>query len=107
MRSTMQQTRSEPRTAREASVRIFGLDAVGHPINKMAWTVDISRRGVRLKGITFRVRPGETVGVRYGTEKARYKVVWIGDPATPLQGEMGLLCMESDRVIWGEVAAGT
>jgi hypothetical protein len=105
--SAMQQTRSEPRTGRESSVRIFGLDSSGNPINSTAWTVDISRRGVRLKGINFRVKPGETIGLRSGPEKARYKVVWIGDPASPLEGQIGLFCLESGKYIWSaEAAAG-
>jgi hypothetical protein len=101
----MQQTRSEPRTPQEISVRVFGLDSSGNTINKPAWTVDISRSGVRLKGLTFRVHPGEVLGLRHGTEKARYKVVWLGDPASPLQGQMGLQCLETGRCIWGEVGS--
>jgi hypothetical protein len=97
----MQQTRSEPRVWRESPVRVFGMDSTGHTINQTAWTVDISQRGVRLKGVNFRVKPGETIGLRNGTEKARYKVVWIGDPASPLQGQIGLLCLETGKYIWG------
>ena len=97
----MQQTRSEPRVWRESPVRVFGLDSSGHTINQTAWTVDISQRGVRLKGISFRVKPGETIGLRNGPEKARFKVVWIGDPASPLQGQIGLFCLETGKYIWG------
>ena len=97
----MQQTRTEPRTLRQSPVRVFGLDISGNTINQTAWTVDISRHGVRLKGVNFRVKPGETIGLRNGSEKARYKVVWIGDPASPLQGQMGLFCLEASKYIWG------
>jgi hypothetical protein len=96
----MQQTRSEPRVWRESPVRVFGLDSTGNAINQTAWTVDVSRRGVRLKGVNFRVKAGETIGLRNGTEKARYKVVWIGDPASPLQGQIGLFCLETSKCIW-------
>ena len=97
----MQQTRHEPRIARQLPVRVFGLDSSGNTVNQTAWTVDISRHGVRLKGTIFRVRPGETLGLRNGNEKARYKVIWIGDPASPLQGQMGLFCLEDGKYIWG------
>jgi hypothetical protein len=96
----MQQTRTEPRIVRQLQVRVFGLDSSGNTINQTAWTVDISRHGVRLKGTNFRVKPGETIGLRSTNEKARYKVVWIGDPASPLQGQMGLFCLENGKYIW-------
>jgi len=99
----MLQTRSEPRTSHESAVRVFGMDSAGRPINQTGWTVDISQHGARLKGMPYWSGPGETIGVRCGTEKARYKVVWIGKPATPQEGQVGLLCIDIGKFIW-EVA---
>jgi PilZ domain-containing protein len=76
------------------------MDSAGRPINQTGWTVDISRHGARLKGLPFWSGPGETIGVRYGTEKARFKVVWIGKPGTPQEGQVGLFCLEPEKFTW-------
>ena len=97
----MLQTRSEPRTSHESPVRVFGMDSAGRPINQTGCTVDISQHGARLKGLPCWSGPGETIGVRHGTEKARFKVVWIGKPGTPQEGQVGLSCLETGKFIWG------
>ncbi len=99
----MQQTRSEPRTKQESPVRIFGMDGAGRPINVSALTVDVSRHGARLKGVSPPCweTPGETIGVRHGTEKARFKVVWIGSPGTASEGQVGIYCVEAGKYIFG------
>jgi len=93
--------RSEPRTPADEAVRIFGLDTNGQPINQPAKAVDISHHGARLMGVDCWDYPGEVIGVRHGTEKARYRVVWVGKRGTPQQGQVGLLCIESGKYIWG------
>jgi PilZ domain-containing protein len=103
----MLQTRSEPRTSHESPVRVFGMDSAGRPINQTAWTVDVSRHGARLRGSPYWNGPGETIGVRCGTEKARFKVVWVGKPGTPQEGQVGLLCIEPEKFIWGISAPTT
>jgi len=103
----MMEKRSEPRTPHELAVRVFGMDSAGKPINQTGWTVDISRHGARLKGLPCWIGLGETIGVRHGTEKARFKVVWIGKPSTPQEGQVGLLCIEKEKFIWGITAPAT
>ena len=93
--------RTEPRLTQEAAVRIFGMDAQGHPIHLAATTMDISKSGARLKGIRCWDFPGEIIGVRHGMEKARFRIVWVGPPGTPVDGQIGLLCVEVGRYIWG------
>jgi PilZ domain len=93
--------RSEPRLPQEAAVRIFGIDSQGHPINVATNTLDISRSGVRLGGVRSWDFPGEIIGVRHGMEKARFRIVWVGSPGTPMEGQLGLQCVESGRYIFG------
>jgi hypothetical protein len=85
--------------AKKADVRIFGMDSKGHPINVPAYTIDISKRGARLSGVRYWDYPGETIGLRYGTEKARYRIVWVGLPNTPVEGQVGLQCVDA-KYIW-------
>src|SRR4051812_4275662 len=93
--------RTEPRQNQESPIRIFGMDAGGRAVNVSAWTVDVSRHGARIKGVNDWSEPGETIGVRHGMEKARFKIVWVGQDGTPHQGQIGLLCVEVGKYIWG------
>lgn len=93
--------RSEPRLPQEAAVRIFGIDSQGRPINLATKTLDISRMGARLGGVRCWDFPGEIIGVRHGTEKARFRIVWVGTPGSPMEGQIGLQCVEAGRYIFG------
>ena len=93
--------RSEPRVSQEEPVRIFGLDSRGRPVNVASSTMDISKSGARLKEVRCWDSAGEIIGVRRGMEKARFRIVWVGAPATPVDGQIGLQCIESGRYIWG------
>lgn len=97
-------SRAELRSLQESPVRIFGLDHSGQPVNISAWTVDVSRHGARLRGVQNWSMPGETVGIRYGVEKSRFRIVWVGAPGTPQDGQIGLRCVEDGKYIWGVAA---
>lgn len=58
-----------------------------------------------MKGVRCWDYPGETVGVRYGNEKARYRVVWIGLPNSAVDGQIGLSCVDG-KYIWDAAPAG-
>lgn len=86
--------------SKEAPIRVFGMDSRGRPVNLPAHTVDVSQHGARVSGVQNWSHPGEIVGVRYGTEKARYRIVWVGSAGTPLSGQIGLQCIETGKYIW-------
>jgi PilZ domain-containing protein len=92
--------RSESRLAKKAKVRIFGMDAHGNPVNIEATVLDVSNHGARLTGVTCWEKPGEVIGIRYGTEKARYRIVWVGKPGTPVATQIGVVCVDTGRYIW-------
>ncbi|MGZ4787045.1 MAG: PilZ domain-containing protein [Terriglobales bacterium] len=93
--------RSEPRLPQEAPVRIFGMDSHGRPVSVASSTLDISKSGARLKEIRCWDYPGEIIGIRHGMEKARFRIIWVGAPGTPIDGQIGLQCIEAGRYIWG------
>ncbi len=97
----MIQTRSECRISQELPVRIYGTDGAGKPVNETAWTLDVSPRGARLKGLPHWSGLGEIVTIRHGDEKARFRVMWIGEHGTAREGQVGVLCMDNGRSIWG------
>ncbi len=101
----MPQPRSEPRTTFATSVRVFGLDGSGRAVNQLANTVDVSHHGVRITGVQSWEGPGEIIGVRNGVLKARFRIVWVGKPGSPQQGQAGLVCEDTGRFIWQTVPA--
>jgi hypothetical protein len=84
---------------KQVAVRIFGMDSRGRPITQTATTIDISKHGARLAGVRCWDSPGETIGIRYGTEKARYRIVWVGLPHSPVDGQIGCQCVD-EHYIW-------
>ncbi len=92
--------RREPRQAVALNVRLFGLDAMGRPVNCECSTVDISANGVRLIG-SQQWRPGEIVGIRHGSEKGRFRVVWTAQPGPAAETHIGLQAVEVSRYFWG------
>jgi hypothetical protein len=92
--------RREPRRTVALNVRVFGLDASGKPVNCECSTVDISANGARLIGPPH-WRAGEVVGIRHGSEKGRFRIVWIGQPGSHAETQIGLQAVEVSRHFWG------
>ena len=63
-------------------------------------TYEISTNGARLvmpPGIKV---TGQTIWVQRQNRRARYKVVWIGEPGSSQEGQVGVECLEPANVIW-------
>lgn len=95
------QRRGQKRIPILLSVRIWGMDAAGKAFIEDVKTFDITACGARLQGLHCRQKPGDVIGVQHAGEKARFKVVWVGAPNTPLQGQIGVFCLEPQKNIWG------
>lgn len=80
------------------------MDAQGRPFSAHAQTVDLSRLGGRLGGVTLPLQPGDVIGIQCGAEKARFRVAWVGAAGTPLEHQVGVCCVEPARYIWGVLA---
>jgi hypothetical protein len=98
--STGATPRREPRRAVALNVRVFGLDASGQPVHCEASTIDVSANGVRLFGPPH-WNAGEVVGIRHGSEKGRFRIVWIGKPGSEAETQIGLQAVEVSRHFWG------
>jgi CheY-like chemotaxis protein len=62
-------------------------------------TNDISRMGARLTGFTHPVQIGMLLGIQQGTSTGRFRVVWIGEPASDSDGEIGVECVEIGQAV--------
>jgi hypothetical protein len=81
-------------------IRVTYWDSESKPGLEMACTYDISEQGARLTGLRSVKGVGEIVAVERGRNKAFCRVVWVGEPNSELQGQIGIQSVESDRGMW-------
>lgn len=93
-------TRREPRKNVALAVRIFGTDATGRVFSESVSTVNVSFEGAMVTGFKRPLKPGEIIGLTYGKNKARFRVQWVGQLGTPLEGRIGLLNVLPSNCIW-------
>jgi hypothetical protein len=81
-------------------VRLYGMDCTGKAFNVMVRTIDISPSGARLNGVELPLQPGDIVGLQYGVEKARCRVVWVGEHQDT-HAQLGLTMLQPSKRFWG------
>ena len=91
----------EQRIAMKLAVRIWGMDAAGRLFGVDAHTIDITPVGARIEGPVASLQRGAVIGIRCGRSHARFRVVWIGQPGTRRQGQIGVRCVDLGKYIWG------
>ena len=95
--------RTEPlrelRATLQLSVKVWGMDCNGKPFATSAKTVEVSALGARLTGFSS-VNEGEVIGIQYGDQKARFRVIWIGEPGTEKAGQIGVKSLDETKCIW-------
>jgi|SRR5580698_1594167 hypothetical protein len=92
--------RREPRKEMQVPVRIFGTDSDGKVFSSKAVTVNISQQGIELSGVEPRLKIDETIGVTFGTNRVHFRVAWVGEPATPKAGHVGLFNTSPEKPLW-------
>lgn len=63
-------------------------------------TYEISTNGARLVTPPGIKTVGQTIWLQRQNRRARYKVKWIGEAGTSLQGQVGVESLEPSNVIW-------
>jgi hypothetical protein len=81
-------------------IRVTYWDSENKPCLDLACTYDISARGARVTGLRFVKEAGEIIAVERGRSKAFCRVVWVGEPNSELRGQVGIQCIESDRMMF-------
>lgn len=92
--------RREPRKSVEVQVRIFGTDFSGKVFSENVTALDVSQSGARLGGVHAQVEADEIVGVTYGKNKVHFRVKWIGEAGSPIEGQIGLLNLTPEKPFW-------
>jgi|SRR5450432_1249096 len=96
--------RREPRKAVQVTVRILGTDVAGRPFAEKVETLDVSRSGLHLRGLSVALKLQDTVSVSYKDQKARYHVKWVvpapAAPGKPPRWDTGLENPSPERNIF-------
>jgi hypothetical protein len=58
--------------------------------------IDVSHRGARVGGVSFHLKPGEVVNLISDGCDARFLVIWVGEPGSPQEGQIGLQSLATD-----------
>jgi hypothetical protein len=99
-RVTVVGKRKEPRKDIKLPVRIFGTDSSGQIFSEKAFTVNVSREGAELSGVTAQPNVDEIVGVTYNQAKGHFRVRWVGPAGSPKGGHIGLLNLSPEKALW-------
>jgi hypothetical protein len=92
--------RRDPRMPATLQIRMAGTDASGRPVLQVVSTINISRQGALLEGVQSAFRQGEIVSLSYKNNKARFRVIWVGEPRTVRAGQMGVQSIDPAKCIW-------
>lgn len=68
---------------------------------QLAHTLDVTEGSARLGGLNFLLEAGEVIEIKRGPLRARFEVVWMGAPGSPLDGQAGIRSLEPGKSIWG------
>ncbi len=91
----------EQRVKMKLPVHIWGMDALGKLFKADANTVDITPLGACLEGVSIPLQRGSIIGVQCGRSQCRFRIVWIGEPGSRQEGQIGLRSMDIGKYIWG------
>jgi len=81
-------------------IRVTYWDSEQKPCLEMACTYDISAHGARVTGLRGVKQAGEILVVQRGLSKVFCRVVWVGEPKSELQGQVGIQAVECERMMW-------
>jgi hypothetical protein len=97
--------RHSPRVNVHLPVEVWGLDAHGQAFMDPAIVTNMSTVGLILQGLRRKIRAGEILDVRMGSDKAQYRVVWVGGPGSRRAGELGMQRVTAHAFLFNSVLA--
>ncbi|MBV9574490.1 MAG: PilZ domain-containing protein [Acidobacteriales bacterium] len=98
------ETQSQSDAKADVLVRVWGMDAEGHPFFQNAYAGNINNEGALLSGIAHPLKPGDIIGVQYADRKARFRVVWVVDAGPVRKIEAGVQILQNQQNPWPEMS---
>jgi hypothetical protein len=68
---------------------------------RAACTFEISANGAKLMKLEG-ISEGDVLWIARNTRRAKFKVVWIGQAGSDLDGKIGIESLEPDKFIWDD-----
>ncbi|MSO20568.1 MAG: PilZ domain-containing protein [Acidobacteria bacterium] len=94
-------SRVQTRFPEARRVWVRGVDALGNPFMQSTLSINISRNGARLQGLGFLAGTGIELELKRNWKKALYQVVWIGHSGSGLAQQVGMVCLQPEKNVWG------
>jgi hypothetical protein len=91
--------RAERRHFLALPMYMVGYDAQGTYFREAVCTLDLCAQGARISNVHQNLKVGAELILEYKKHRIRFRVVWLGRPGTPSQGQAGLQAMGSMREI--------
>jgi len=98
----MTERRREVRIPADLPVSIWGLDAEGIRFTQAAMARNISGNGALLSGLESPMRPGDLIGLQYGSQRARFRVVWARDSGGEEKIRVAVQKLAGEACPWAE-----
>jgi hypothetical protein len=88
--------RREPRITVSQPVEVWRQDHQAS-LPQTTSLINVSHRGARVGGLVFHLKVGEVVHLVSDGVDAQFQVIWVGEPGTPQEGQIGLQSMKADN----------
>jgi len=83
--------RRQSRTTATIPVRVWGVDCKGHAFLETVSAQNLTEEGAMIMGMPRILRPGDTLQLQYNAHVTTFTIVWIGNPASRMGGQVGLM----------------
>ena len=87
--------RREPRVPVSRPVEVWRQDHQAS-LPQTTSLIEVSNRGARVGGLVFHLKAGEVVHLISDGVDAEFQVIWVGEPGTPQEGQIGLQSVNAD-----------
>jgi hypothetical protein len=92
--------RRQKRVRAALPVRTWFAEEGGKSVLHAACTIDVTPTGARLTGVQAQAETGAVLTVERGRSKARFRIIWVGEPGTPSEGHLGIECLDAGKWTW-------
>ena len=92
--------RRQKRVRANLPVRTWISAEGGKPVLHAACTLDVTPTGARLAGVRAQTEAGAVLTVERGRNKARFRVIWVGQAGSPSEGHLGIECLDAGKWNW-------
>jgi hypothetical protein len=96
----MADQQSEPRLSVDLPVRIWGMNAGGHPFSQQARAQNISSEGALLSAVESELKVGDVIGVQCDDRKTRCIVVWVMNTGPAKKNQVGVKLVAGQECPW-------